>query len=423
MKRTNLTVHRERAILVGVDTAGPRPAGAGDYFDELAQLARTAGAVVMDRVVQRRPKIDVATYVGTGKAKEIADLALDLDVDVVIFDNDLLPAQVRNLEEAIKLKVIDRTELILDIFATHARSKQAKLQVELAQLEYALPRLKRMWTHLSRQEGGVGIGQRGPGEKQIEVDRRLARKRVADLKRELADIEARKLREVAARSQNFTVALVGYTNAGKSTLMNALSGTQELVEDRLFSTLDTKTHVWELPDGQKVLLSDTVGFIRDLPHQLVASFHATLEEVLHADLLLHVVDAGSPHAEEQIDAVNGVLKEISCQNVPTVLLLNKTDLLEDRLPLQIHMRLHPEAIPVSALRREGLEQIASAVARRMRERQAEIELHVPVTNGRALALIADRGRILSKRLEGEVMIVRALLPLREVAKLKEFRKG
>lgn len=421
MKGTRLTAFKERAILVGVEIVERGAKAHGDHLEELAQLARTAGAIVMDRVVQHKRKIDSATYIGSGKAREVADLAADLDATMIIFDNNLSPAQVRNLENIVKRKVIDRTELILDIFATHAKTKQAKLQVELAQLEYALPRLRRMWTHLSRIEGGVGIGQRGPGEKQIEVDRRLARRRITDLKNELAAIESRKRREVAARSENFSVALVGYTNAGKSTLMNALSGTNEFVDERLFSTLDTKTHIYELPDGQKVLLSDTVGFIRNLPHQLVASFHATLEEVLQADLLLHVVDASSPHAEEQINAVNSVLAEIGCAEADVLMVFNKVDLLTDALPLHILRRLYPGAIEISALRRLGLDRLGMAIAAKMRTRQVEVALAIPVTDGKALAEIADKGKILSKELVGETMNVRVLLPRREVAKVEKYR--
>jgi GTP-binding protein HflX len=421
MKRTKLTVFRERAILVGAEIGDPGPDAHGDRLEELAQLAQTAGAVVMDRVVQHKQKIDSATYIGSGKAKEVADLAVELDANVIIFDNDLSPAQMRNLENIVKHKVVDRTELILDIFATHAKTRQAKLQVELAQLEYALPRLKRMWTHLSRIEGGVGIGQRGPGEKQIEVDRRLARKRVKDLKTELASIESRKQREVAGRSENFTVALVGYTNAGKSTLMNALSGTSELVEDKLFSTLDTKTHVCELPDGQKVLLSDTVGFIRDLPHQLVASFHATLEEVLHADLLVHVVDASSPNAAEQIGAVNSVLAKIGCAKSDVLVVFNKVDLLADALPLQLLRRAHADAVEISALCGHGLDRLGTTIAGKMRTRQVEVALAIPVADGKVLAEVAASGKILSKKLIGETMSVRVLLPRRGVSKLEKYR--
>src|SRR5205807_3676983 len=254
------------------------------------------------------------------------------------FDNDLSPAQVRNLEKATTVKVIDRSELILDIFASRARSVEARLQVELAQLEYALPRLRRMWTHLSRYTGGIGL--RGPGETQLEEDRRLVALRIRDLRGRLVEVQARKEREVRSRQEEHTVSLVGYTNAGKSTLMHALTGAGVYVEDKLFSTLDTRTRQWHLKDWGRVLLSDTVGFIRDLPHHLVASFKATLEETRQARLLLHVVDASNPAAEDQIKAVNGVLKELGCGKKPTLLVFNKVDQLADRSLVQVLQTHH-----------------------------------------------------------------------------------
>ncbi|MEY4567760.1 MAG: GTPase HflX, partial [Planctomycetota bacterium] len=257
-------------------------------LDELTGLAETAGTEVVAGIMQKRVSPDQKTYLGKGKVAELKQLVKLHDADVVVFDNDLSPAQTRNLEKAIETKVIDRTELILDIFANNARTYESRLAVELAQLEYSLPRLKRMWTHLSRQT--MGVGMRGPGEKQLEVDRRLAVKRIHELKEELHKIERRKQREVAARRDRMTVSLVGYTNAGKSTLMNALTDANVEAADKLFATLDTRTRRWQLPGWGPVLLSDTVGFIRDLPHNLIASFRATLEEAREADLLLHIAD-------------------------------------------------------------------------------------------------------------------------------------
>src|SRR5205085_5904317 len=273
---------------------------------------------------------------GQGKLQELKELVQSADADVVVFDNDLTPAQIRNLEKATEVKVLDRSELILDIFATRAQTHEARLQVELAQLEYAMPRLRKMWTHLSRQvAGAVSIGMRGPGETQLEVDRRLSAKRIRDLKERLAAIQKRKEREVAARKGEHTISLVGYTNAGKSTLMNALTGAGVVAKDQLFSTLDTRTRQWAIKDWGRVLLSDTVGFIRDLPHHLVASFKATLEEARQARLLLHVVDASNLHAEEHIQAVTAVLKELDCDSRPTLLVLNKIDQLKDLSYLQV----------------------------------------------------------------------------------------
>ncbi|MHB8862639.1 MAG: GTPase HflX [Pirellulaceae bacterium] len=280
----------ESAVLVRVIL--PNQRFEEDPLAELEGLATTAGTRVVCGLTQRRQRPDATTFLGRGKVEELAALVDTHGVDVVIFDNDLSPGQTRNLEQALDVKVIDRTELILDIFATHAQTYESRLAVELAQLEYSLPRLKRLWTHLSRLK--LGIGMRGPGEKQLEVDRRLVERRIHELRDELREFEKRKERQVAARDDHMTVSLVGYTNAGKSTLMNALTNANVLVQDKLFATLDTRTRRWQLPHWGPVLLSDTVGFIRQLPHRLIASFKATLEESRQADLLLHVADASNP---------------------------------------------------------------------------------------------------------------------------------
>ena len=289
LQRTD-SVASEAAVLVGVLLNGRSTEE--HPLEELEGLATTAGARVVGSLTQKREAPDVTTYLGSGKVEELQRLAAAADADVVIFDNDLAPSQTRNLEKTIGVKVLDRTELILDIFASRAQTHEVRLAVELAQLQYSLPRLKRMWTHLSRIKGGIGM--RGPGEKQLEVDRRLVEKRIHDLSNELSTIQRRKERQVAARNDRMTVSLVGYTNAGKSTLMNALTEADVLADDKLFATLDTRTRRWQLPGWGPVLLSDTVGFIRDLPHHLIASFKATLEEARQADLLLHVADASSP---------------------------------------------------------------------------------------------------------------------------------
>ncbi len=316
VRRTKLSVRQERAVLVGVilpkSTADPR-----DPMGELESLTRTAGAKVVGRIMQRRQRIDAGTYVGSGKVKEIAALAIKEEADVVIFDNDLSPGQIGALEKIINeeadsprlggIKVLDRSELILDIFATRAQTHEAKLQVELAQMQYTYPRLTRMWGHLERIAGGApaGIGTRGPGEQQLEVDRRLVRKRIDRLRGEIEIIQQRKGRLVSERNRlHYTVCIVGYTNAGKSTLFNTITAARTYADDQLFATLDTKTRAWKLERGLEVLLSDTVGFVRDLPHNLVASFKATLEEAVHADLLLHVLDVGHAHAHQQFASVH-----------------------------------------------------------------------------------------------------------------------
>lgn len=400
MKQTSITVYRERALLVNVHLGRGKPAyrqGRPDDsgLTELDQLASTAGAIVVEQLIQNRNTPHTSYYIGPGKVAEIAALAQEKEIDTVIFNNDLSPAQIRNLENELKTKVIDRTELILDIFATHARTRQANLQVELAQLEYALPRLKRLWTHLSRIEGGIGIGQRGPGEKQIEIDRRLARNRIVRLKRELANLDLRRQREASARKEDFTIALVGYTNAGKSTLMNTLTNTAILVADKLFSTLDTKIHIWELRNRHKVLLSDTVGFIRNLPHHLVSSFHATLQEVIQADLLLHVVDASHEQAVAQAESVNQVLAELKCPEKSILLLLNKIDQL-DPIEKAIISKQFPEALSISAIKKQGLDELETRVTELIESSYEELCLTVPAGQGKLLAYINDRGRILEK---------------------------
>jgi GTP-binding protein HflX len=361
-------------------------------------------------MLQKRQQTDIATYIGSGKVEELKELAQSQEADVVVFDNDLGPAQTRNLEKQLDVKVIDRTEVILDIFATHARTHEAHLQVELAQLEYAMPRLKRMWTHLSRYKAGVGI--RGPGEKQLEEDRRLAAHRIQELKAKLSKIQARKEREVASRADVPTVSLVGYTNAGKSTLMNALTEAGVLVEDMLFATLDTRTRRWRLRGGGNVLLSDTVGFIRDLPHSLVASFKATLEEARQADLLLHVVDSSSPEAESQIRAVKSVLAELGLENHPTLLVLNKSDMVPDRSFLDVLTAHHAESVVISAAQGEGLDRLETAVREALSGRALEAEVETEVSNGRVLAYLAQHAEIHDRTYDENRVRLHCRLPRR-----------
>ncbi|MCY3021358.1 MAG: GTPase HflX [Planctomycetota bacterium] len=340
-----LTAGREKAVLVGGYRPGDLLSGE-EPLEELQRLAETAGAEVVGTVVQHLRQFNPATYIGKGKVEEVKELALERGAKCILFDHDLLPSQGRNLDQATALKVMDRTELILDIFASRARTRMAMVQVSIALFEYRLPRLKRLWTHLERQTGGIGL-RGGPGERQLEVDRRKIEKHLYDLRNELREMEARKERMVRARARDhFLVSLVGYTNAGKSTLMKALTGEDVFIEDRLFATLDTKTSLLKLGGGLHALLSDTVGFLRRLPHHLVASFHATLEEARTADLLLHVADASSPLVRGQIDAVQGVLREIGAANRETLLVLNKVDAIPPALELDHRMlrRDFPEAI-------------------------------------------------------------------------------
>ena len=377
-------------------------------MEELEGLAITAGTRVVGHLLQRRQTPAAATYLGKGKVEELRALAEHTEADVVVFDNDLSPAQTRNLEQAISLKVIDRTELILDIFARRARTHQSRLAVELAQHEYAMPRLKRMWTHLSRQKKGVGL--RGPGEQQLEEDRRLVEKRIRDLKRQLEVIERRKQREVAARRGTMTVSLVGYTNAGKSTLLNAMTGADVLTEDALFATLDTRTRRWMLPGWGPVLLSDTVGFIRDLPHHLVESFKATLEEARQADLLLHVADGSHPAVYEQISAAYKVLEELGIQRKDTLLVINKIDAMPDRARLDGLLSRYHGAIAIGAQSGAGLTQLAAAVSEALSRSFLDVDVEMGVENGRLMAYLAAEGEVFSKKFHDNRVVIHCRIP-------------
>jgi GTP-binding protein HflX len=386
-------------------------------LDELQGLAKAAGTLVVAGLTQRRSAPDAKTYLGRGKVDELKQLVDSNEADVVIFDNDLSPGQTRNLERYLNVKVLDRTELILDIFANHAQTYEARLAVELAQLEYSLPRLKRMWTHLSRLK--LGVGMRGPGEKQLEVDRRLVERRIHDLRSKLHAIENRKERQVAARSEHMTVSLVGYTNAGKSTLMNALTEADVLVEDQLFATLDTRTRRWQLPNWGPVLLSDTVGFIRDLPHRLIASFKATLEETRQADLLLHVADSSNPAVLNQIAAVYDVLLELGIQEKDTLLVLNKLDMPAAHASLAAVQRRYPHAVPISAKSGEGMDRFALAVSDALSRSFQDIEVETGVENGRLMAYLARHGEILSRQYHDLRVALHCRLPQKFVGQIND----
>ncbi len=387
-KRVPDGIGRERVLLVGVVTPNDRE---GSTIDELDSLVQTAGAEVVGRVIQKMTKSHPATYVGKGKLQEVKELAGELGANLIAVDHDLSPAQGRKLEEALEIRVIDRSEVILDIFARNARTRQAQLQVMLAQLQYTRPRLKRMWTHLSRTGGGVGT--RGPGEQQLEIDRRVIERRINDFKEELEGIRDRKEREVEARTGRFhTVSIVGYTNAGKSTLANRLTGSDLYVADQLFATLDTRTRSWKIAGSREVLLSDTVGFIRRLPHHLIESFHATLMEASHADLLLHVVDAAHPEADLQIRAVDRVLGSLGLGDKPTLLVLNKVDGVADRLDLAA-LRGTRWSIDVSARTGEGIEALGLAVKGYFDEKRPLVRVTLSVTNGSLLHTLHQRGSV------------------------------
>tara|TARA_R110002049_G_scaffold2750_2_gene21355 strand:- start:48717 stop:50096 length:1380 start_codon:yes stop_codon:yes gene_type:complete len=388
-----------------------------DPLEELHGLATTAGTQVVGEMIQRRGSADHSTYLGKGKVEELRLLVERRGADLVIFDNDLTPAQIRNLEKSVGVKVLDRTELILDIFAAGARTYESRLAIELAQLEYSLPRLKRMWTHLSRQ--AMGVGMRGPGEKQLEVDRRLAQKRIHDLKEDLSKVERRREREVSARDDVPTVSLVGYTNAGKSTLMNAMTDAGVDAENKLFATLDTRTRRCRLPGWGTVLLSDTVGFIRDLPHSLVASFKSTLEETRQADLLLHVADASNPAVFEQISAVYKVLEEMEIEEKDTVLVLNKIDGIRSPAMLNRVLDRYPKAIPVSAKEGKGISLLIEAIGEALGREFLDLRIEVDPADGRLLAYLSAKGEVVSREFGEKSVVIHVRIPSRAMGPVRK----
>lgn len=416
---TDLGVVEQRALLVGTDFGFRDEDDARLSLDELALLVDTAGAVPVELAFQHRTTPDPATYVGKGKVEELQELARALDADVVVFNDELSPAQQRNLEKAFAVDVVDRVALILDIFALHARSQEGMLQVELAQLRYRLPRLRGRGIELSQQ--GAGIGTRGPGETQLEVDRRRITRRMAKLERDLQNVARVRATQRKARRRRAlpTVAIVGYTNAGKSTLLNALTEADVLVENRLFSTLDPTTRRLELPGGEPVLLSDTVGFVRHLPHQLVEAFRSTLEETRDADILLHVVDGRSPDAEQQIRAVHEVLHEIDAGELPELLVFNKLDVADPEV-IGDHVADHPGSVAVSARTGEGLEKLLDAIAGRLRALTALVELQVPYDRGDVLAGLHRDGEVLTEVHTEDGYRVRARLADSVCSRYREF---
>ena len=396
----------ERAVLV----AAPRKGSADaqqlqEHLDELAELVDTAGGAVAGRLSQNVASPNPATLIGEGKVEELRVMLADENATLAIFDEELSPVQGANLEKELKVRVMDRAELILDIFSTRARTHEAKLQVELAQLEYMLPRLARMWTHLSRIRGGIGL--RGPGETQLETDRRMIRKKIQHLKKKLADVAQHREVVRSGRQAMLTAALVGYTNAGKSSILRSLTGEHDIfVEDRLFATLDTLTREVELGQGVRVRMTDTVGFIRKLPHHLVASFRATLEEATDADLLLHVVDASHHDVEEHISVVQSVLADLGLAERPQMLVFNKIDAVPDPLAFAARIRdLYPGSVVATVMRTDGLQSLKTALAERAAALRPTFEITVPVTDGARLAALYRAGEVISREDRGESVVL------------------
>ncbi len=405
------TKRTERVFLIGLELKSASSWQTRDSLDELTELAATAGGAVMGEGTQRLEAPVAATFIGTGKAAEFAEFCRKNDVDTVVFDDELSPAQSRNLEKVFGCKVLDRTALILDIFALRARSREGKLQVELAQLQHLLPRLTRFWGHLSRQSGGIGM-RGGEGESQLETDRRRVQERIEKITDDLQAVRRHRATQRSGRQRQFwpLASIVGYTNAGKSTLLNALTGSTALAEDKLFATLDPATRRLRLPTNQNVYLTDTVGFIRKLPHGLVEAFKATLEEVVQAELLLHVVDVSHAQAAEQIAAVNHVLSEIGADGKPTVMVFNKIDKCAGNGSLEKYLQQYPAAVAISAQTGAGISQLIEELSTQLRPIRDFVELRVPHAQSAVIARLHEVGQVTERDYAGEQARFRARIP-------------
>ena len=412
-----LDLKQEKALMVGVIHGEVDEATAYEHLEELELLAVTAGAEVVGQITQRLNKLNPQFLVGKGKADQIVEQAKELDAQLIIFDDDLSPAQAKNFMNLTdNLKVIDRSAIILDIFRQHAKSREAKTQVELAHLEYLLPRLTRQWTHLERQMGGIGT-RAGMGEKQIEIDRRLIRTRISKLKKELIKIDQERIIQSRGRQKFFRAALVGYTNAGKSTLMNALSDADVYVQDQLFATLDTTIRQVDINDSHKILLSDTVGFVRKLPHDLVASFRSTLKEVVDADLLLLVLDASSLQVLDHYNTIKNVLEEIAAGDKRNLIVLNKIDLLEDMQVLNQLKQSFPDAVMISALDKLRLDELLKSIQSIMDESFQTVEVDIPFTDGKTISEIQDDMDVLHREYYNEGVRMTIKGPSRKIQKI------
>src|ERR1700726_157763 len=410
----------ERALLIGLEKEGVSKWDLRDSMEELAELANSAGAEVVDTVTQKLQKPTAPYYIGKGKAELIKNSLHGRQVTSVIFDDELSPAQGRNLENLLARKVLDRTQLILDIFAQRARSREGRLQIELAQLQYLLPRLTRMWNHLSRQTGGIGT--RGPGETQLEVDRRRVQERIARLERELESVRKTRAvqRQGRKRHQWPVAAVVGYTNAGKSTLLNLLTGADVVTEDRLFATLDPTTRSFVLPNKQRVLLTDTVGFLRKLPHTLIESFKATLEEVSEADLLIHIVDLSHARVDEQMEAVETVIKELDAFGKQTLIVFNKIDNLPNRELAEAYTKRFPGSVAISARTGEGVDELVQALQEALASWRLRLQFRIPANESSLIAEIHRVGHVLELKYEGEEAVIVAHVPPELAQKLERY---
>src|ERR1700731_4269372 len=420
MFETRPKKNHERALLIGLEKQGVLKWDLQDSLEELAELATSAGAEGVDTVTQKLRRPTAPYYIGRGKAESIKDSCHDKQVTSVIFNDELSPAQGRNLENLFARKVLDRTQLILDIFAQRARSREGRLQIELAQLQYLLPRLTRMWHHLSRQTGGIGT--RGPGETQLEVDRRRVQERIARLERELESVRKTSAvqRQGRKRHQWPVAAVVGYTNAGKSTLLNLLTGADLVAENRLFATLDPTTRSLLLPNKQRVLLTDTVGFLRKLPHTLIESFKATLEEVSEADLLIHIVDLSHSRVDEQMEAVDAVIKELDAFGKQTLIVFNKIDRFKNRELADIYAKRFPGSVAISARTGEGVDKLVYALQEALSSWRLRLHFRIPTKESALLAEIHRVGHVLELKYEGDDAVIVAHVPPHLEAKLSRL---
>lgn len=412
------------ALLVGVYKSKEQKKISSEHLDELQSLTTTFGLKTIDKMLVHIRKIESSTYIGSGKVEEIFDLCEELNIDIVIFDIDIAPHQQRNLEKEIKKTVIDRTELILGVFAIHARSNESKLQVKLAQLKYEMPRLKRMWTHLSRQRTGGKSGGylRGAGERQIEIDRQIIKKKISDLQKNIDKIkDQRELqRKKRQKMQIPSFAIVGYTNVGKSTLMNALSDANVLVEDKLFATLDTTTRKYTLPNQQQVVLTDTVGFIRKLPHSLIAAFKSTLEEAVSVDILIHLVDVSNVNAKVMTEASIEVLKELKADEKPIITCLNKIDEISDQSLITYFKLNYPKTVLISALKKQGLEDLMDKMIAEISNLRKIVKLKIPQSYYKLVSEILKEGRIISLDYIDNDILIEAEVPKMLQKKLQMF---
>jgi GTP-binding protein HflX len=410
----------ERALLIGLEKQGVSKWDLRDSLEELAELANSAGAEVVDTVTQKLEKPTAPYYIGKGKAESLKPGLEDRQVTSVIFDDELSPAQGRNLESLLSRKVLDRTQLILDIFAQRARSREGRLQIELAQLQYLLPRLTRMWHHLSRQTGGIGT--RGPGETQLEVDRRRVQDRISRLERELESVRKTRAvqRQGRKRHQWPVAAVVGYTNAGKSTLLNLLTGADVVAENKLFATLDPTTRSFVLPNKQRVLLTDTVGFLRKLPHTLIESFKATLEEVGEADLLIHIVDLSHARVDDQIEAVESVIKELNAFGKQTLIVFNKIDNLQNPELIETYLRRFPGSVAISARTGENVNKLVQALQDALSAWRLCSRFKIPASESAMIAEIHRVGHVLELTYEGSDALIVAHVPPELSQKLANF---